>query len=114
MDILAIDPAGILPRNHRILSNMCLISAGAFAAVNIGHAALNVLFQSKEKPKDKKVSDFISTVNIVGIGNFIIAFAGCNNIYSVQFLNCIIAVFGFNCIVVIRACYIVYYSISSL
>lgn len=75
MDLLVVDPAGILPRNHRILSNMCLISAGAFAAVNIGHAALNVLFQSKERPKDKKISDFISTVNIVGIGNFIIAFA---------------------------------------
>lgn len=75
MDILAIDPDKILPRNHRILSNMCLLSAGAFAAVNIGHAALNVLFESKDKPQDKKINDYISRVNIGGIGNFVIAFA---------------------------------------
>ena len=75
MDILAIDPDKILPRDQQILSNMCLISAGAFKAVNIGHAVLDVLLKSKERPGDKEIKDFISAVNIGGIGNFNIALA---------------------------------------
>ena len=74
-DLLAIDPDKILPRNHRVLSNMCMISAAVFAAVNVGHAVLNLLYKSKERPEDKKISDFISRLKIAGIGNFIISFA---------------------------------------
>lgn len=75
MDLFPSDPGKILPEDHRILSNMCRVSADAFAAVHIGHVTLKQFFQSGEKPADKTPRDFVSAVNIAGIGSFAIALA---------------------------------------
>lgn len=74
-DLLTSDKEIFSRDSHRILSNMCLISSGAFAAANIGRAILKVYFKSKEKPKGKSIRDFVSSLNIAGIGSFLIAFA---------------------------------------
>lgn len=63
------------PEKHRILSNMCLIASGTFAAINIGHATVNVFLKSRGKTNKEKIKDFVSDLNIAGIGNFVIAFA---------------------------------------
>ena len=63
------------PEKHRILSNMCLIASGTFAAVNIGHATVNVLLKSGGKKTKETIKDFVSALNIAGIGSFVIAFA---------------------------------------
>ena len=69
-DLFSLDFEKILSDDRRILSAMCLISAGIFAAAEIGRETLLTFFSSKEKPKKKAGGDYLLSVDIAGIGSF--------------------------------------------
>ena len=69
-DLFSLDFEKISSDDRRILSAMCLISAGIFAAAEIGRETLLIFFSSKEKPKKKAGGDYLLSVDIAGIGSF--------------------------------------------
>ena len=69
-DLFSLDFEKILSDDRRLFSDMCLISAGIFAAAEIGREALVTFFSSKEKPKKKAGGDYLLSVDIDGIGSF--------------------------------------------
>lgn len=69
-DISRIDAENIVPANNKVLIRMLTISTGVFSVMDVAQAAIKA-----NKDSDKFFAEFVSRINFVGIGRFVIAIA---------------------------------------